>query len=522
MFYPKPPLEPEKYSYSYPNGISFSIPGLLLIIGFIVSTFCFFSKSILLISYLLIPYLLFSIVYILNIGFTSIGSLLAKDFDIKKHEELKEEAIDFLPSVDIYLPSCGEPINLLAVTFKAIKEIDYPNYNVWVLDDAHNPELKILAEINGFEYIAREDKGVLKKSGNMRNAFKITTGEFILVFDADFAPRSDFLKETIPYLKDEKLAILQSSQYFQLDESQTLIAKGSTYVQEVFYRLIQNFRDLGGYSVCTGSCAIYRRKALEPFGGSYPVERSEDVNTGLSVLRTGWKIKYLPLNLSAGLSPDTIKAFFHQQYRWCSGSLHLVTSELFWNQPISIVGKLCYLLSILYYICSGLGTFFFNFPSLINIWFYPQDFAISNYSLIVPGLLSSILIRGVWSTNKWGYYVLLTGFVAGYSHLTAIIDVVSGNVAPWIPTGAADTVVLKRDNFKLFKRLSLFIPLFTLFLYLLGIYYNREYIDVNSWQLSPLCFFMFIQLSMQYFMFKEILKDEENLKENAIIAENLG
>jgi cellulose synthase/poly-beta-1,6-N-acetylglucosamine synthase-like glycosyltransferase len=503
VFFPKPPLESEKYNYALPNSLLFAVSGILLLIGFSISILYFINKSI-----YLIPYLFFCLIYIFNTAFCSIGSLFAKDFDLLQHDEQKELNINYVPSVDIYLPNCGESIELLTNSFNYISKIEYPNYKVWVLDDMDRTEVKELAEKYNFEYIARENKGYLKKAGNMRNAFTQTNGELILVFDADFVPRSDFLAETVHYFIDEKIGILQTPQGFQSDSSQTDIEQGATYLQEVFYKLIQNFRDTWGFAVCTGSCAIYRRKALEPFGGAYPVERSEDVNTGLSILRTGWKIKYIPLLLSNGLSPNTIKGFFHQQYRWCSGSLHLITSELFWQQDISILGKMNYFLSILYYLSSGLGTILFVFPSLINIWFYPEDFSITNYSLIVPALSICFIARGMWANNKWGVHVALTSFTAAYCHLTAIIDTFTGNVAPWIPTGAAESVKLKRDNFKYFKNYALFIPMLLLSLFLGGLYYNRGLINLESHNLGLIVSWYISPILLQYYLFSQIWVDE--------------
>lgn len=504
MFIARPPDAAEKYKYANPNGFFYAISGLLLLVAFSISSLFFIRKSI-----FLIPYFLFCLIYILNTGFSGFGALFAKTLDVEAHNKLRDES-SFEPTVDIYLPNCGEPLPVLSNTFKAISQLDYKKKTVWVLDDAGREEVRILAELHGFEYISRPDKGHLKKAGNMRNAFKITTGEFILVFDADFTPRSDFLKETIFYFQDEKLGILQTPQYFQVTPEQPPIQSGATYIQEVFHRLIQNFRNEWGSSVCTGSCAIYRRKALEPFGGAYPVERSEDVNTGLSVLRTGWKIKYLPLVLSAGLSPDTLKAFFNQMYRWCGGSLHLITSELFWTQPnVSILGKLSYCLSIFYYLTSGFGCIMFNLPSIVNIWFYPEDFSISNYSLILPGILVCFFVRGLWSENKWSFAVLFTSFAASYSHLTSIIDVITGNVAPWVPTGSSGSGGVKKSiNYEKFKLYVTIIPLAVFWLFTIGIVVNQQRITTPIWQLLLPVIWFSMQIVFQQLLLRQIVSEE--------------
>ena len=68
--------------------------------------------------------------------------------------------------------------------------------------------MKNLANEFDFNYIVRPNRPELKKAGNLRYAFSITTGDFIVIFDADFCPREDFLNEVIPYFKDEKIAII--------------------------------------------------------------------------------------------------------------------------------------------------------------------------------------------------------------------------------------------------------------------------------------------------------------------------
>lgn len=436
MYLPSPPSPEEKLSYADPNPYPFGLAGLLLLAVFCYSSYYFLTKTM---SWWMIPYLLFCAVYVANLGFCSLGSLLAQPFNLQEHKQRMGATPEYYPSVDVYLPNCGEPLSILTNSYRAVSLLDWPAHllNVYVLDDVGDPLVEQLAHELGFHYLSRPNKGHLKKAGNMRYAFSRTQGDLILVLDADFAPCVELLKETVPYFTDEKLAILQTPQYFVVSEDQSPIQKGSTYLQEVFHRLIQSFRDRWGASVCTGSCALYRRAALAPFGGAAPVPRSEDVNTGLSVLRTGWSIKYLPLNLASGLSPDTVKSFFNQQYRWCSGSLHLVSSMSFCRSDIGLLVKVSYLLSILYYLCSGLGSLMFTLPSLINVWLYPQSMWATNYMLIVPTILAVIAMRGVWSSSPWGTQVLMTAEAASFTHLVAISDVVGGSVEPWVPTGAA-------------------------------------------------------------------------------------
>src|SRR6185312_3961590 len=110
-----------------------------------------------------------------------------------------------------------------------------------------------------------------------------TAGEHIVILDADFAPRSDFLAETLPYLDDERVAIVQTPQYFRVNARQNWIENAAGAIQEVFYRTIQVSRDRFGAAICVGTSAVYRRAALEAEGGPPLMPYAEDVHTGLDV-----------------------------------------------------------------------------------------------------------------------------------------------------------------------------------------------------------------------------------------------
>lgn len=84
--------------------------------------------------------------------------------------------------MDILLPCCKEPLYVLKNTYDHVYAIDYPNFKVWVLDDGDQDSVRQLAESYDFNYIVRGDRPLLKKAGNLRNAFKYTSGEYRLVF----------------------------------------------------------------------------------------------------------------------------------------------------------------------------------------------------------------------------------------------------------------------------------------------------------------------------------------------------
>lgn len=106
------------------------------------------------------------------------------------------------PSVDVFITTINEPIEIIKRTAIACKSLDWPTdkLNVYILDDGGRKEVKQLAEKLSCNYITRQDtKGA--KAGNINNALKLTNGEFIFLLDVDHTPVRSYLKETIPFLR---------------------------------------------------------------------------------------------------------------------------------------------------------------------------------------------------------------------------------------------------------------------------------------------------------------------------------
>jgi hypothetical protein len=212
--------------------------------------------------------------------------VIGKDWDYEGHKEIVVQfPIDEVtaPTVDVYLPCCSEPLEILENTYKHIVELDWPRerLKVYVLDDGNQAAVRALAEQYGFEYMVRDDRPRLRKAGNLRWAFSRTEGDYFAIFDADFCPRPDFLRElVVEQMADDKTAIVQSPQYFRVTDDQTWVEQGAGATQELFYRVVQVNRNKWGASICVGSNAVYRRAALEEVGGTAEIGFSEDVHTG--------------------------------------------------------------------------------------------------------------------------------------------------------------------------------------------------------------------------------------------------
>ena len=368
-------------------------------------------------------------------------TLVGKDYDIESHNKvLADHPItdETAPTLDIYLPCCKEPMEILANTYIYVKALQWPagKLKVYVLDDGNMAAVKELAISFGFEYIVRDDRPRLKKAGNLRWAFTRTYGDYFTIFDADFCPRPDFLLETVPqHLADPQTAIVQTPQFFRVKDEQSWVEQGAGAIQELFYRVVEVNRNRWGASICVGSNAVYRREALVEVGGTAEIGFSEDVHTGFYAVNRGWKVKYVPLCLACGVCPDTPHAFFSQQMRWCMGSTTLLTNPDFWKSNLNIVQKLCYMSGMMYYSAISLSIFINPLPGILLLWVRPEYFKYYNLAFAAPSVVYSLIAFRFWAKARYGLNVQFIMVIQSYAYLTAIKDRVFGRALAWVPSG---------------------------------------------------------------------------------------
>lgn len=125
-----------------------------------------------------------------------------------QHERrLRSLPDDELPSVDVFIPTYDEPFEVLEKTITGALCLDYPNVQVWVLDDGRRPWLRALCTQKGAGYLTRADN-LNAKAGNINHALTKTSGEFFVIFDADFVPQRNFLMRTVGFFADPKVGIV--------------------------------------------------------------------------------------------------------------------------------------------------------------------------------------------------------------------------------------------------------------------------------------------------------------------------
>ncbi len=264
----------------------------------------------------------------------------------------REESLPVGPvsgSVAILIPTYDEELEILEPTLEgalAVKECD----SIWLLDDGNRSWVRDLAAAKGVNYLARKTHEHAK-AGNLNNAIRQLSDEFILVLDADHIPNQDIVTKLKPYFVDPKVAVVQSPHGFRnLDSAQHYDRK--IHEQSLFFEILLPGRNSRDAVFWCGSGALLRLSALKSVGGVQTSTITEDLETSLALQRAGHKSVFHNEILLQGLAPANLSAYLLQRYRWARGTFEVLTSK---KSPIFGRGhkfktRLSYFSNFVYYL----------------------------------------------------------------------------------------------------------------------------------------------------------------------------
>jgi cellulose synthase (UDP-forming) len=362
------------------------------------------------------------------------------------------------PSVDVFVPSYNESVEIVAATLAAAKSMVYPEgkLKVHLLDDgatearlnADDPEvaeraharraqmLKMCVEL-GVQYHARENNAHAK-AGNLNAGLAATTGDLVVVFDADHAPTRDFLQETVGHFsRDPKLFLVQTPHFFlnpdplekNLDTFERMPSEN-----EMFYNVIQKGLDNWNAAFFCGSAAVLRREALEQVGGFSGLSITEDCETALDLHSRGWNSVYVDKPMVAGLQPETFASFIGQRSRWCRGMIQiLLLKNPLTRRGLTVPQRLSYLASSLFWMFP-LPRIVFLIAPLLFILFNMQIYIATleefvAYTMVYIGALL-LMQAHLFGRVRWPLISELYEYVQSVYLFRAVLSVFMNPRAP--------------------------------------------------------------------------------------------
>jgi cellulose synthase/poly-beta-1,6-N-acetylglucosamine synthase-like glycosyltransferase len=233
------------------------------------------------------------------------------------------------PKVSVQLPIYNEKF-LACRVLNAVVKFDYPRdkLEIQILDDSNDGTTsRLLTNLakkykeQGFDviYFHRDErKGY--KAGNLEFGLERSKGEFLAIFDADFIPPENWLKQTVPHFKNEKIGFVQT-RWGHINFKHNIVSRLAGTILDAHFIIEQNARYLSGlFNTFNGSAGIWRKKTIESVGGWQWDTMTEDVDMTFRSQIAGWKAVYLPKVISPAELPQQMNDFKIQQYRWCRGT----------------------------------------------------------------------------------------------------------------------------------------------------------------------------------------------------------
>jgi cellulose synthase/poly-beta-1,6-N-acetylglucosamine synthase-like glycosyltransferase len=294
-----------------------------------------------------------------------------------------------LPRVTVQLPMYNEDIVAERI-IRASCLIDYPLelLEIQVLDDStdHSADIARLAceewAAKGYpvKYIHRDNR-VGYKAGALAAGLEQASGEFIAIFDADFVPPRDILRNVVHYFTDDKVGMIQV-RWDHLNRDASLLTKSQAIFLDGHFVIEHTARNRSGrFMHFNGTAGVWRRTTIGDAGGWQHDTLTEDLDLSYRAQMKGWQFVYLPQFCAPAELPPEMISFKLQAHRWTKGSMqtaikllpkilrskHLsyrIKTEAFFHLTNTLVYPLMVMLTLLMY-----PTFFNYFaPFKAHTW----------------------------------------------------------------------------------------------------------------------------------------------------------
>jgi cellulose synthase/poly-beta-1,6-N-acetylglucosamine synthase-like glycosyltransferase len=251
------------------------------------------------------------------------------------------------PCISIHVPCFNEPPEMLIETLNAIAHLQYPNFEVIVLDNnTKDPKIwkpveehcEKLGERFCFFHI---DSLAGAKAGALNACLARTSkqAEFIAVLDADYVVRPDFLEKLIGFFNDPKIGFVQACQDFRAWK-QNAYMSACNYEYETHFKLELSGQNEWDVNYTIGTMCLIRRDVLEKVGGWAEWCLTEDSEVAVRIHALGYSGQYLKDSFGQGLIPETFEGYKQQRFRWTAGPVQQFQKHWPLYLPWSSQGKL--------------------------------------------------------------------------------------------------------------------------------------------------------------------------------------
>ena len=245
---------------------------------------------------------------------------------------------DELPMVSLHVPAHNEPPDMVMETLRSLLRLDYPRYEIIVIDDNTDDEdlwrpVEAWCQRHRVKFVHLADWPGYK-SGALNYALRRMTSpdaEVIGIVDSDYQVEPGWLRRCAPAFADPWIGFVQSPQDYR-DWRQAHYYRRLYYSYNYFFAVSQPSRNEHDGAIIAGTMGLIRRVALDELGGWDEWCITEDAELSLRLLRAGWHGLHVDETFGRGIMPLTFEALKGQRYRWCFGGIQIL--RMHWRSMI--------------------------------------------------------------------------------------------------------------------------------------------------------------------------------------------
>lgn len=232
------------------------------------------------------------------------------------------------PTVMIQLPIFNEQY-VVERLLRNVAKMDYPadKLSIQLLDDSDDETSAIAARViselrqqgHNITHVQRPIR-VGFKAGALEYGMGLDQAEFIAIFDADFLPRPDFVKQVLAYFADQKVGMVQT-RWEHLNGDYSLITRLMAFAIDNHFSVEHGGRQASnGFINFNGTGGMWRRKTIEQAGGWRSDTLTEDLDLSFRSQILGWKFIFAENITTPSELPVQMSAVRSQQFRWTKGA----------------------------------------------------------------------------------------------------------------------------------------------------------------------------------------------------------
>lgn len=257
---------------------------------------------------------------------------LKHDKDVEKFSENEGE----MPTVSILIPAHNEQV-VIENTLQAMINLDYPKDKLEVIpinDNSSDDTGFIVDEYAKlYPFIkplhTKPPNGGKGKSGALNQGLKFSTGEVIVVYDADNTPEPEAIYNLVIGLNNDKEAAAVVGKFRVQNAYENLLTRFINIETLTFQWLAQAGRwHWFKMTTIPGTNFAIRRSVIEELGGWDEKAISEDTELSFRVYNAGYHIRFFPAAITWEQEPETLKVWWNQRLRWAQGNEYVIFKYL--------------------------------------------------------------------------------------------------------------------------------------------------------------------------------------------------